>query len=596
MDTGQLFMQLSVKSKVDFTVPVNTPITPKPVQKKEFGSFDSALKEATPKHYSKTEQPARPEAKRPLLKNAEQADEPDTQQPARVVSSKTNETEKTSDSDKLPAAVSSKEQTPVDIPQNVDMSAVVAVGTLPQPLPEGRMPQLVATENEADDLVMAQNAIQGLQSLEGKTLQAVMPKTELNISEEKAGPQNATDSVLPLSVEIGTEVLNDKSQLQAELLSQNTVSQAMLVQQPGNLQAGLPSQEPKNIALKGEEIGLTPAVAPSQSLTVDEQPTAAKTDPGSIVVAKPDQQSDKTDAVKQKPVLVQDAVKTVSNDVLTQVVLDDSLQKSVKSQAPAATTDFRFSRSASVEASLGIAGSVIDQPREKLAVSSTDSGKPFAKVELSGNTLSELSGSESGFMGKDAEGFGQQNLELPKQGFQQMTNVQVVGSTSLSAGNVEQVAPQQIRAASSESVAGQVKAQLGTREIKQGSEQITIQLSPDHLGDIKVNFRLEDQRLKVEIVAENRSARESLLQHADSLKESLARQNINMDKFEVTGGNNGNANQGGNSQPEWREMAKNRQSQQWQASGGYRTQSAELNPSLPVYFARAEKSTLDLHF
>jgi len=51
-----------------------------------------------------------------------------------------------------------------------------------------------------------------------------------------------------------------------------------------------------------------------------------------------------------------------------------------------------------------------------------------------------------------------------------------------------------------------------------------------------MNFQMDQQNLRVEIVAENRVAREAIMQHVDSLKESLARQNVTVEKFEVSTG------------------------------------------------------------
>jgi len=150
---------------------------------------------------------------------------------------------------------------------------------------------------------------------------------------------------------------------------------------------------------------------------------------------------------------------------------------------------------------------------------------------------------------------------------------------------------------SHEQVAGQVQEQLANHNLKPGNDQITFKLSPEHLGDIKVNLSLQDQRLRVEIVAENRVARDSLLQHVDSLKESLARQNISVEKFDVTtGGGSNTGSQGNNAQGEWRELVKNRQAQQWQSSGGYRTPLVDAVPLPPMYLAQTGHGMVDVHF
>ena len=154
-----------------------------------------------------------------------------------------------------------------------------------------------------------------------------------------------------------------------------------------------------------------------------------------------------------------------------------------------------------------------------------------------------------------------------------------------------------VRPDSHEQVARQVQEQLTGYSLKQGNDQITLKLSPDHLGDIKVNLSLEDQHLKVQIVTETTTARDSLLQHVDSLKESLARQNISIDKFDVTTGGGGTGSQSNNNaQGAWSELAKNRQSQQWLSTGGYRTSPVATVPLAPMYLVQTEHAMVDVHF
>jgi len=270
--------------------------------------------------------------------------------------------------------------------------------------------------------------------------------------------------------------------------------------------------------------------------------------------------------------------------------------QSVQDQAAARPAEFRFSRSAAVEAALGNNNQATG-PRsmDKTAPVHESGLKTVVEQQLPDGADGGFSGSDAGSTGKALEGFVQQaplqvrpmSQNIP--GAHQPFSVDAASTTQPQALQAESSRP-----GSSEHIAGQVRSQLGTHEIKTGSEQITIRLSPEHLGDIKVNFKLEDQRLKVEIVTENRFAKESLLQHADLLKDSLARQNISMDRFEVTTGG-GSGNQWNNSQGEWRELAKNRQSQQWMASGGYRTQADDEVQKAPAY-TRPEHAVLDLHF
>jgi flagellar hook-length control protein FliK len=98
----------------------------------------------------------------------------------------------------------------------------------------------------------------------------------------------------------------------------------------------------------------------------------------------------------------------------------------------------------------------------------------------------------------------------------------------------------------------------------------------------------------VEIVAENRMVRDSLMQHTDALKESLSRQNIKMDSFEVTTGGNSTA-YGGRGQGDWRELAQQRQQTSWMPDGGYRLAN-QATPAIAAYQVKSDHTMVDLHF
>jgi flagellar hook-length control protein FliK len=146
-------------------------------------------------------------------------------------------------------------------------------------------------------------------------------------------------------------------------------------------------------------------------------------------------------------------------------------------------------------------------------------------------------------------------------------------------------------------VVSQVREHLAGQEIKSGVEQVVIRLSPENLGELKLNLRMENQCLKVEIVAENSMVRDTLLKHSDTLKESLASQNITMETFDVSTGNSRNgAGSFGQNHADWQEQARQRQNAAWHSSGGYRlSNTAEIAKS-PVHMASAEHSMLDVHF
>lgn len=148
-----------------------------------------------------------------------------------------------------------------------------------------------------------------------------------------------------------------------------------------------------------------------------------------------------------------------------------------------------------------------------------------------------------------------------------------------------------------EQILQQVKDRLANHEVKSGNDQIVLKLSPENLGDLKVNLAMDGQHLKVEIVAENHMVRDALLKNTDSLKESLARQNISMESFNVTTNGRGAGNPGqGQQQNGWREFAQQKQQNAWMQSGGYRLPEAASVPSQVAYQRPSPHTMVDLHF
>jgi flagellar hook-length control protein FliK len=90
-----------------------------------------------------------------------------------------------------------------------------------------------------------------------------------------------------------------------------------------------------------------------------------------------------------------------------------------------------------------------------------------------------------------------------------------------------------------EHILSQVKDGVVTRD-NQGNSQITVRLNPAELGELHIQVRMDDQRLKVEVVADNRMVKDLLMSNLESLKETLQKQNLSMSGFTVsTGGGNG---------------------------------------------------------
>jgi len=163
-------------------------------------------------------------------------------------------------------------------------------------------------------------------------------------------------------------------------------------------------------------------------------------------------------------------------------------------------------------------------------------------------------------------------------------------------GQLEVQAAEPAKVAAEAQLMRQVTDRLESHELKQGTDRISLRLSPEHLGNLQLNLRMEDQQVRVEIVAEHRAVREALLQQVDQLKEILSRQNIKMESFDVTTANNGGLTQ--QQQGDWRQAASERRPLYAQQYGAGRNGGSAVSGVEPTmqYFAPQYQSTLDVRF
>lgn len=154
--------------------------------------------------------------------------------------------------------------------------------------------------------------------------------------------------------------------------------------------------------------------------------------------------------------------------------------------------------------------------------------------------------------------------------------------------------PVQIQS-TSQNIMRQVTDKISTHEFNAGDQRISLQLSPEHLGNLQLNVSMQEKGIRLEIVAEHRGVRDALMQQADELKESLARQNIKMDSFSVTTGSGGSM---ARDQQEWKQASAevaNQQRQNIAQRSPYR--ASEPGSSIGVrYFAPQYQSTIDVRF
>lgn len=94
-----------------------------------------------------------------------------------------------------------------------------------------------------------------------------------------------------------------------------------------------------------------------------------------------------------------------------------------------------------------------------------------------------------------------------------------------------------------EHIMNQVKEKLAQYDPTTRGGNITMKLHPEELGELKINLRMDDMRVKVEIVAQNQVVKDTIMQNVDNLREMLSRQNITIDRFDVSAGGGQGSNQ-----------------------------------------------------
>lgn len=87
-----------------------------------------------------------------------------------------------------------------------------------------------------------------------------------------------------------------------------------------------------------------------------------------------------------------------------------------------------------------------------------------------------------------------------------------------------------------EEILSQVRDRLADPALAAGGGRIRLKLNPGELGELQMHVRMEDRRMSVEITSSNPVVKETLLQNLDQLKDTLSRQNISMERFDVSTG------------------------------------------------------------
>lgn len=276
----------------------------------------------------------------------------------------------------------------------------------------------------------------------------------------------------------------------------------------------------------------------------------------------------------------------------------DQLTAAVAASSPESEIEMQISqpRPISAQVTAGVRQQLNGEPQvEKvLTGSEKDNAKEMSSSrQLPVSDIESMPGSDHSGAGGSSQGqsdVASENGMLPHDMRGQLRTEQ----QSATVPSAKAVPAEPLRQDIPEQVAQQVKERLVQHEVKPGNQQITLTLSPDSLGEIKMNLNLQGQKLSVEILTENRAVRDAIIQHTDSLKESLARQNITMESFDVTTGGKGSANQGQN-QNAWRELARQQQ-QFWPSPRGYQTAQAAPSSDHAAYQRGQGQTMLDIHY
>jgi flagellar hook-length control protein FliK len=127
-----------------------------------------------------------------------------------------------------------------------------------------------------------------------------------------------------------------------------------------------------------------------------------------------------------------------------------------------------------------------------------------------------------------------------------------------------EVKPTHTRDALHESILSQVRDGV-VRHDGKGNGEMSLRLNPGELGELKIQVRMDDNRVRIEVQADNKMVKDLLMNNLDSLKESLTSRNFSMEGFDVSTGGGFNSplnEQQGNPQ---QQQSRSRLAQ----SGGY---------------------------
>jgi len=139
-----------------------------------------------------------------------------------------------------------------------------------------------------------------------------------------------------------------------------------------------------------------------------------------------------------------------------------------------------------------------------------------------------------------------------------------------------------------ESILSQIKDGVVTHDGK-GNGELSIRLNPGELGELKIQVRMEDNRVRVEVQADNKMVKDLLMSNLDSLKESLTSKNFTMEGFDVSTG-------GGFNSPLQQQQGDAQKQRAWFKSARAGAYGGEAETTRVNYVTEEVNNLLDVRF
>jgi flagellar hook-length control protein FliK len=145
------------------------------------------------------------------------------------------------------------------------------------------------------------------------------------------------------------------------------------------------------------------------------------------------------------------------------------------------------------------------------------------------------SAGQNAFSDSEKKGHPEQKAQAAASASAQPQGVGLPIEPAATAAPLPEAKPVNLKSALHESILSQIKDGVVTQDSK-GNGQMSIRLNPGELGELKIQVRMDDNKLHVEVHADNKMVKDLLMSNLDSLKDSLTSKNFTMEGFDVSTG------------------------------------------------------------